>query len=1241
MGITLNNITFTGGVQVETVNYASAPTIGTASRVSGSNTQIDVTYTASSSNGGLPITSYTAVSTPGSITGTISQASSGTIRVSGLTAGTSYTFVVYATTAVGNSSNSAASNSVIPATVPTAPTVGTVVNVSGSATSANVPYTASSSDGGLPITSYTAVSTPGSITGTISQASSGTITVTGLTQGTQYTFVVYATNSIGNSPNSAASNSIYAGLVASAPTIGTAIRVSGSGTQIDVPYTASSSNGGSPITSYTAVSTPGSITGTLSQASSGTIRVSGLTQGTSYTFVVYATNSIGNSPNSAASNSIAPAVVPTAPTIGTAALVGGSSTQIDVPYTASSSDGGNAITSYTAVSTPGSITGTLSQASSGTIRVSGLTAGTSYTFVVYATNSVGNSPNSAASNAITPVSVPTAPTIGTASVLSNTSVSVGYTASSSNGGSAITSYTAVSTPGSITGTISQASSGSITVTGLTQGTSYTFVVYATNSVGNSPNSAASNAVVPANAPSQATVGTVSFSGSTASVPFTAPANGGSPITTHTAISDPDNFTVSASQASSGTITMSNAFIAGQSYTFRVYATNSVGIGALSNPSSLVTAPSGAGSDASIYIAGTYTWVAPAGVTSVSVVAIGGGGGGGSGACSPCGATPGQAVGAGGGGGLGYRNAISVTGGSSYTVVAGSGGAGGNNSGGSSGGQSYFINTSTVAGNGGTGGTGRHSQANAAGGGHVGNGGGTGGHGLFGSGGWQSTGGGGGAGGYSGNGANGSANTVSALSGSGGGGGGGVGSYPFSSGGGGGGGTGVYGEGPSGAGGSGEGVGGGGGSSGSNGTNGGNNAGGVLGGGLYGGGGGGWSRNNPAQFGGRGGNGAVRIVWGTGRSFPSTNVGINLPTTPSIGTVTTSTGTVTVPFTAASANGGTITSHRAISTPGNVVATLSQASSGSIVYSNNFSLTSGTAYTFKVYAVNEFGAGPQSPASNSITYGGANAQAEYTTPGTYTWIAPVGVSNVNVVAVGGGGGGGAGGCAGSSGGGGGGLGYKNNIPIVPQNSYTLVVGAGGNPATNRAPGLNGSPSYFISSTTVSGGGGNGGENASPTNVRGGTFIGGGGGNGGNGARCAPGWFASGGGGAGGYSGAGGDGSNNASVSAGNGSGGGAGGGMISTTGNPWGAGAGAGGGVGIYGQGANGVGASSPNTGGGGGSSGTNGANGGGAGGLYGGGGGGFVVNCPNHGGRGGNGAVRIIWGTGRSFPSTNTANTTR
>ena len=89
---------------------------------------------------------------------------------------------------------------------------------------------------------------------------------------------------------------------------------------------------------------------------------------------------------------------------------------------------------------------------------------------------------------------PTAPTIGTATTASATSATVTFTAPASNGGSVITSYTATSSPGGLTGTLAGATAGTITVTGLTASTAYTFTVTATNSEGTSTASAASNSI---------------------------------------------------------------------------------------------------------------------------------------------------------------------------------------------------------------------------------------------------------------------------------------------------------------------------------------------------------------------------------------------------------------------------------------------------------------------------------------------------------------------------------------------------------------------------------------------------------------------------------------------------------------------------------------------------------------------------------------------------------------------------
>ena len=265
---------------------------------------------------------------------------------------------------------------------------------------------------------------------------------------------------------------------------------------------------------------------------------------------------------------------------------------------------------------------------------------------------------------------------------------------------------------------------------------------------------------------------------------------------------------------------------------------------------------------------------------------------------------------------------------------------------------------------------------------------------------------------------------------------------------------------------------------------------------------------------------------------------------------------------------------------------------------------------------------------------------YDVPGTYSWIAPSGVTSVNVVCIGGGGGGGDWTVSGVQGGGGGGLGWKNSISVTPGMSYTVVVGQGG-AAGAQSNGAPGGDSYFVSRTTVAGKGGSGGSTGgSSVDTLGGSFVGDGGGMGGIAPASYIAAGAGGGGGAGGYTGNGGSGARNTGGAT-NGSGGaGGGGGGAERLGLN---GGGGGGGTGVYGAGAIGLAGVSGVYVGAGGGAGSNGvagydgtsvpqggANIGGDGGRYGGGGGNSSLS-----GAGGKGACRIIWGAGRSFPSSN------
>ncbi|MBD2866358.1 S-layer homology domain-containing protein, partial [Paenibacillus oceani] len=126
-----------------------------------------------------------------------------------------------------------------------------------------------------------------------------------------------------------------------------------------------------------------------------------------------------------------------------------------------------------------------------TYNMSGLTNGMTYYFIVKAANSGGLS---TASNeaAATPAAAPAAPTQVTA-VAGDRQATISFTPPTDNGGSAITSYEVTASSG---GVVQSGVSSPITVTGLTNGVSYTFTVIAINRAGNSEDSNASNPVIP-------------------------------------------------------------------------------------------------------------------------------------------------------------------------------------------------------------------------------------------------------------------------------------------------------------------------------------------------------------------------------------------------------------------------------------------------------------------------------------------------------------------------------------------------------------------------------------------------------------------------------------------------------------------------------------------------------------------------------------------------------------------------
>lgn len=291
-----------------------------------------------------------------------------------------------------------------------------------------------------------------------------------------------------------------------------------------------------------------------------------------------------------------------------------------------------------------------------------------------------------------------------------------------------------------------------------------------------------------------------------------------------------------------------------------------------------------------------------------------------------------------------------------------------------------------------------------------------------------------------------------------------------------------------------------------------------------------------------------------------------------------------------------------------------------------------------------------------------------TSGAFTFVVPTGITQVSTVNIGGGGGATHGPTASykfghGAGGGGGALVWANNVATTPGASISFYVGYGGNDPPSTYYGYQGwawQAFYGYTTTTwpQSYWAGAGGPAGGATGGAGGGYTSAGVPTKGGGAGGAGGNSAGGGGGAGGYTGAGGAGRSGQAGAGASGAGGGSGGGGSFT--NNATAACGGGGGTGLLGAGASGAGGRAGNPGpagadggqgGVGGSGGItggigyfgpttgywggNGAPGGGGGG---GGGGAPSFNVPQAGGNGGQGLLRIIWGSGRAFPSTNTGN---
>ena len=515
--------------------------------------------------------------------------------VSSLTNGTVYTFRVRVVNDIGNSANS---NEVSMA--PSTTAAGAPAKPSLTATGANTRVTLTASitdDGGSTVTKWQYAQKDagayGSWTDIANMTNSLSHTVTSLTNDTVYTFKVRAVNDYNNDANDNAgpdSDEVTATPTATAPAASTDLAAA-SGDQ-SVTLTASiSDNGGSAVTGWEVEQdgsgTWTSLTDTDADANELSGTVTGLTNGTSYAFKVRAVNAIGSGAESNEATAT-PLGAPRAPTLTAAA--GNASVNLTAAIT---DDGASAVTGWEVEQddsgTWTSLTDTDADANELAATVSNLTNGTAYSFKVRAVNAVGSGAESNAASA-TPATVAVAPTL----TATSGNASVTLTASiSDDGGNAVTGWEISQDGGSYTAvtndTDATANGLSSVVTGLTNGTAYSFKVRAVNAVGSGTESN-SVTVTPSTAPAKPATPTAVIGNASVTITASISDDGGSPVTGWKISQDGGGYTAVANDTdatANGLSTVVTGLTNGTSYSFKVRAVNSAGDGAESDAVSAV------------------------------------------------------------------------------------------------------------------------------------------------------------------------------------------------------------------------------------------------------------------------------------------------------------------------------------------------------------------------------------------------------------------------------------------------------------------------------------------------------------------------------------------------------------------------------------------------------------------------------------------------------------------------------
>ena len=689
-----------------TVDQASPPTPTGLAASSPSSTSLTFSW---SSGGGTTASYRYAYQSGGSAPADCSSGTTGStegtsVVLNNLSPATQYTMIVCAINADTSPDLSSASVSATGTTLVTAPTSFTIIDATNGDTESIVSW--NNSPGA---TTYTLKygTSPGNYTFTVSANAVSPTTITGLSNGTTYYFMVVAVNPGGNRNATAEKSATPAAVPPPVPTGFAAVTNSSNPTSvIDLSWTdMGGDTGGYKIAYKSGAVAPTNCdedTTATSATNTTSKTISGLQAATQYTFIICNINTVSG--HSAASSGVSVYTKPSSPTsLGSTVT---SSTELTLDWDDMPNDTDGYKISYLAGNTaPANCTvGTTSSSGTDSKTLTGLDPSTQYSFAVCTSNTLAGQSLPAVLSVRTKPSSTSGLNVTT---VSTTELNLTWTnATDDDNGYKIAYQSGASAPASCTSGSTTTASTNVTtksITGLTPGTQYSFTICTSSSTsGDSLPAAAVSKYTKPNAPtisvavdssSQITLSWSAVTGDTGGYKIayksgaTAPAN-----------CDADTTTTAVSGATSKVL---SSLGAGTQYTFIACTVNSD-----SGQSSASTSNSGttsSGSNSQTYTSGSGTFSVPVGVTSVVVEVWGAGGGGGSG---KDGGTHGGSPG--GGGGAYCKKTLAVSPSDSISYVVGLGGPGGSSPGetdpGGTGGTSTATYSSeTYTANGGTGG----------------------------------------------------------------------------------------------------------------------------------------------------------------------------------------------------------------------------------------------------------------------------------------------------------------------------------------------------------------------------------------------------------------------------------------------------------------------------------------------------------------------------------------------------------